>query len=76
MKKIENYPQDFKNARNDVDWSQEKTAEKLDTSPRQIQYIEEDGRIPKTLLFLLSCKLFNPDPSSYMGSDDEEAENT
>jgi len=76
MKKIKNYPQDFKNARDDADLSQEETAKKLDTSPRQIQYIEEDGRIPKTPLFLLSCKLFHLDPSSYMDSDDKEEETT
>lgn len=76
MKKIEKYPQDFKNARDDADWSQEEAAKRLDTSPRQIQYIEEDGRIPKTPLFLSSCELLHLDPSSYIGSDDEEAETT
>lgn len=76
MKKLDKYPQDFKSARDSADLSQEEAAKKLDTSPRQIQYIEEDGRIPKTPLFLSSCELFHLDPNSYMGSDDEEAETT
>lgn len=76
MMNLEKYPQDFKNARSSFDLSQEDAAQKLDTSSRQIQYIEEDGRIPKTQLFLLSCKLLHLDPSTYMGSDDEGAETT
>lgn len=76
MKKLEKYPQDFKNARDSADLSQEETAKKLETSSRQIQYIEEEGRIPKTPLFLSSCSLFHLDPSAYMDSYDEEAETT
>lgn len=73
MKKIKKYPQDFKTARDNAHLSQEEAATKLGTSSRLIQYIEEDGRIPKTPLFLLSCAYFHLDPRSYMDLADEEA---